>query len=589
MNAKESLESAIARFQTMASELGRFMADSEKVFLATGASLQHLESEATRVLTESSSGARMASGDNNPAESLRQGLAELDLHLDSSKTDTERGLRALTEVLSGIEKLSSLDGDFQLIVATLHALASTTHLENSRSGKETGFDGVVTDLRNMASQIKPKFGAVLAQSRDVRVTAESALGQARNFLDRHRTDVVDLRRSTRKQLAQLSDACQTSQTLAGKSTASMGEVRSSVGKVLQSLQVQDLARQMLEHVVEDLEEFVTSAQGALAADAPLPELRAWLAELAVVSQLESAQLTNASDRVVRGLAQIDSSLQAMVSALSLLAKQSSSLSGKHLGSSVFTQLERDIRLTTETLRGHDAQADTMMGALAKVCETAKGAKKLVDEVAHLGVDARFIGLNAMVKAVRVGQAGATLSVLAREIQTVSDQIQNFTAAAATIMESVEREALLLVDARAGGQGRAKRSGKEVASRLEGLMGELGTYQASLDRAVDVLLSGSEALRTEVIATSGTLRELANQARRLRTTACELANLHSLAQAHAQGALPPPGRSHRQSDRHTMEEERQIQRLVLRGAAANSPEESDKPADVQSAEGSIEFF
>jgi len=588
MDAKDSLAAAVARFRTMASELGHFIADSERAFLATGASLQHLEGEANRVLAESSRHTRMGAGDNDPAESLRRGVGELDLHLDQSKTETERGLRALTAVLSGIEKLASLDGDFQLIVATLHALASTTHLENSRQNSaKNGFDSVVSDLRNMAQQIKPKFGEVLSQSRDVRMTAESALMQARGFLDRHRREVRTFRKDTQQQLAAMSEACRISQSLADRSAASMSDIRSSVGQVLQSLQVQDLARQMLEHVVQDLDEFADSAQAVVDAEASLPELRSWLAELALVSRVQSAQLGNASDRLVRGLSQIDSSMQSMASTLSRLAKDSANVSGKNVGTSVFAQLERGIRATTETLRVHGAQADAMMQALAKVCDTAAGVEKLVDEVAYLGKDARFIGLNAMVKAVRVGQAGATLTVLAREIQTVSDQIQTFTAAATPIMESVGREARLLVHER--GQSSAGLSGTDVASGLERLMGELATYQTSLASAVDALLSGSDALQREVGATSQDIHQVVERAKRLRLLSHELGNLHNLALVDARGAEPPAGRSHHENQRHTMEEERQVQRLALGSAANTVAEKSDESADAHSPEGSVEFF
>jgi hypothetical protein len=566
------------------------MSESEKVFLSTGSSLQHLEGEASRILAESARETGIGADSSGPAESLRIGLTELDQHLERVRADTEAGLSALSAILAGIEKLSRMDGDFQLIVATLHALASTTRLENSRQrSAATGFDSVVNDVRSMALRIKPKFAEVLAQSRDVRMTAESALAQGRVFLERQRHDVTDMRRDLRSQLGAMSDACRTAQDLSNRSKGSMGEVRASVGGVLQSLQVHDLARQMLEHVVQGLVEFADSAESVLKADDSLPTMRSWLAELAVVSELESAQLANASGRIVQGLAQIDRSLQAVVATLSALASESARFSGRSVGTSVFGRLERGIRLTTEALRTHDGQAQTMMRALTKVRDTGKGAQRLVDEVADLGKDARFIGLNAMVKAVRVGQAGGTLTVLAREIQTVSEQIQHFTAAAAEIMDAIGRE-VDLVDAGSDDRARGGRSSSnEVASRLEGLVAELGTYQSSLASAVEVLLSGSEALRVEVSETSQALHGLVEQAKHLRNVSYELANLHSLALVDARGATPPPGRAHQDSNRYTMEQERQIERLTIGVADANSHEKTGQPADAPSAEGSIEFF
>lgn len=590
MDAAESLESAIARFRMMADELGRFMSDSEKIFLATGASLQHLESEADRMLAESARESGIGSASSSPAESLRAGLGELEEHLGRVRASTEGGLAALTTILSGIEKLTRLDGDFQLIVATLHALASTTRLENTRQrAAQTGFDSVVDDVRSMALRIKPKFAEVLSQGREVRLTAESALSQGRAFLDRHSRDVTLLRQDLRGQLATMSDACRTAQDLSDRSKGSMSDVRRSVGHVLQSLQVHDIARQMLDHVVENLVEFADSAGRAISLDRSLPTLRSWLAELAVVTQLESAQLANATSRIVEGLARIDRSLQAVVALLSTLAKDSARVSGRSIGTSVFTQLERGIRLTTEALRTHDRHADTMMRTLAKVRDTGEGAQRLVSEVADLGEDARFIGLNAMVKAVRVGQGGETLTVLAREIQIVSEQIQRFTASATEIMDTIGRDARRMDAAHSGSHASDENRSSEVASRLERLVDELGRYQSSLAAAVDTLLSGSEALRAEVNRTSQALHGLIDRAKRLRQVSHELANLHTLALVDARGAAPPPGRTHQENHRYTMEQEREVQRQTVAGKHAAPHEKSEPSADVPSAEGSIEFF
>ena len=194
----------------------------------------------------------------------------------------------------------------------------------------------------------------------------------------------------------------------------------------------------------------------------------------------------------------------------------------------------------------------------------------------------------MVKAVRVGQAGGTLTVLAREIQTVSEQIQHFTAAAAAIMEAIGREAHL-VDARSDHRARGGHSSDEVATHLESLVTELGRYQSSLASTVDMLLSGSEALRVEVSETSQALHGLVEQAKHVRKASYELANLHSLAAVDARGASPPPGRAHQESHRYTMEQERQIERLTVGAPQANSHEKTERTADVSSAEGSIEFF
>jgi uncharacterized phage infection (PIP) family protein YhgE len=440
----------------------------------------------------------------------------------------------------------------------------------------------------MAVQIKPKFNEVLTQGRQVRTTAQSALEQARTFLDRHRRDVASFRKETQTHLAAMNGACNTSYTLANKSTESVANVRTNIGKVLQSLQTQDIARQMFKHIVQNLEEFAVSAQEAMAASGADGDPHSWLAELAVVSRVEAAQVGNACDRLVAGLSQIDNSLRSIAATLTALAKESSSFSGNSGHTSILHQLERGIRATTQALRDHDAQKDSMVQALGKVSETAAGMETLVDEVSQLGRDARFIGLNAMVKAVRVGQAGLTLTVLAREIQDISDQIQTFTSSAATIMESIGSEARALVSASTADKGPT--DGEDaVAANLDRLMTDLGNYQSSLSAAVSLLLAGSGDLRSEVAAISDDLHRLTEETKQLRNISKDLFDIHRQAVAGACGAQPPPSRLHAENRRHTMEEERQVQRVALDGHARASTMEIPKPADGSSSEGSVEFF
>ena len=230
----------------------------------------------------------------------------------------------------------------------------------------------------------------------------------------------------------------------------------------------------------------------------------------------------------------------------------------------------------------------MLQTLGKVSETAAGMETLVDEVAQLGRDARFIGLNAMVRAVHVGQAGATLTVLAREIQDVSDQIQVFTSTAATMMESIGKESRVLVSESTGTRGPTS-GGEEVATRLDGLMMALGNYQTSLATAVDALLAGSRTLRSEVATLSDGLHRLTEETQQIRTISKDLSDIHRQAVTGAGGAQPPASRLHAENRRHTMEEERQVQRIALDGHAPASTSEISKPADDPSSEGSVEFF
>jgi hypothetical protein len=317
------------------------------------------------------------------------------------------------------------------------------------------------------------------------------------------------------------------------------------------------------------------------------EAQSWLAELTIVARVEGAQAQNVCDRLLSSLTQIDRSMQSIVGTLSSIAHESLSFSGKNNGASSLRSLERGIRGTSDTLRAHDVQEEAMLRALARVSTTAAGVESLVDEVASFGEDARFVGLNAMVKAVHVGQSGVTLRVLAREVQEVADQIEAFTTAAAKIMRSVGNDAHMLVGETSSSLDQSPSAGAAVGANLETLMGELGNYQSALDAAVESLLSGSATLRAEVSNTSNSLHGLMARTKDLRGLSLRLVKIHSDAVVGARGAKPPPGRTH-DDDWYTMEDERRVQRTAL-GLSHSKGEEISKPADTSSAEGSVEFF
>jgi len=587
MDAQELLKNDVQQLYVVTAELKQFIVDSEKVFLDAGAKLHSLQLDANNLLNDSAHAIAMGQSGHDPASELRVELERLDKHLNQGQSKTERGLQVLAGVLAGITNLSALESDFQTIVATLHALASTTQLENSRRDSvNAGFDSVVTDLRQMAADIKPKFNEVLEQSRDVHTTAEAGLRQAKTFLDRHRRDVSRFRRETQTHLHAMAEACATSSVLADKSTQSVASVKTSIESVLQSLQIQDIARQMIEHIVQDLDEFASGAQRALS-DKKVEEAQSWLAELNIVARVEAAQAANVCDRLLSSLAQIDGSIQSIVATLSSIAKESLRFSGKSNGASLLRSLEHGIRGTSEALCAHDAQEAAMLRALASVSTTAEGVEALVDEVASFGRDARFIGLNAMVKAVHVGQSGVTLRVLAREVQEVADQIGAFTTAAAKIMRSVGSEAHMLVGETSSALDPSARTGAAVAANLEALMGRLGDYQHALEMTVDSLLSGSAVLRAEVSRTSNSLHGLMARTKGLRELSLRLTKMQADALVAARGATPPAGRVHT-DDWYTMEDERRVQRTAL-GLSQPKGEKMPKPADASSAEGSVEFF
>ena len=585
-NRKSNLGAAGTRLRSVADRLTSFLQGSDEAFLHTGAGVQQMERGVRELLDLSSQVGALGAGDDDPVASLRRELALLEEHLGTSRAITLEGATALASVLEGTQKLAAFRDVFRSIVMTLRSLASSTKVESTRApAGGANFDTVVEGVRQMGAELAPKFDEVLAEGTSIRDIANAALSRAQIFLDQYRRDSGQVRTATQAGLDGLSSLSKTAISLMNENATHTQNLGKSIEAIFHSLQVHDVARQIVEHVAEELSAFDVDANAALADTGTPMDEGAWMAEVMHVCRLEAAQLEDARRKLLHGLEGINDTLETVFRGVDRAAQGLKSLAGEQDGS----QMEKTrvgISRSTKVFCEFMSNEQEIVVSLSKVSSTAGRSAALAQELGWIGGEAKVIGLNAMVKAANVGRDGLPLTILAHAIQDVSETIESCTDSVETIMNEMVGEASDLAARGDQALREQERTGEQIIARMAGLLAHLDSYRGELANGLASLLTGTARLRRGVDESAAQLRQMTDRLGLLELLEVELTTIAAGAATVAKERVGDPVRARSASKRYTMESEREVHRAILGRAAG---EESRPDPEGSPMAGTIELF
>jgi hypothetical protein len=585
-NRTSNIGAAGARLRSVAERLTHFLQGSAEGFLQTGAGVQEMERGVRDLLDLSSQVGALRAGGDDPVTSLRRELTLLEEHLGASRSIAREGSTALASVLEGSQKLAAFRDTFRNIVITLRSLASSAKVESTQA--RTGgpnFDTVVEGVRQMGAELAPKFDEALAKGSSIRDVAMAALSRSQQFLDQYARDSGQLRAAAQTGLDGLSSLSQTAASLVSDNAAHTEKLGKAIASIFHVLQVHDVARQIIEHVVEELIAFEVDASAALADKGPSLDEGAWMAEVMHVCRLEGAQVEEARKKLLCGLQGINDTLGTVLRGVDHAAQGLKTLAGGQDGSQM-DKARVGIRRSTKVFCEFVSHDREIVASLSKVSSTAGALAALAQELGWIGGEAKVIGLNAMVKAANVGRAGSPLTVLAHAIQDLSETIESCTDSVEAIMKEMVGVASGLAARGDQALREQERTGEQIIARMAGLLAHLDKYRGELGDALTSLLAGTARLRRSVDESAARLLQMINWLEMLQQLEMELTAIAAEAATVAKERTGDPVRARSAGKRYTMEAERAVQRATL---ARADGDESRADTDSPPHGGTIELF
>ena len=240
-----------------ATETLRQMAGTtENEFLQIGSQLQSFYQRSAEISEMANQLVTVVSGENvvSLTSRLQQIISDMEEYLSNARARSGESCITLERVQVLLDKLSEPLESFQKMNKTLRMLSISTKIESARLGElGSGFVNLAMDVEKLSHQVNDKSTAILAHRHLLVTMIATNLTNVRSSESRQDAMVMATLKDTSANLAELvavNERC----TLFGSTVSTISaEVAGSISDVVSSMQMHDMTRQKLEHIVEALE------------------------------------------------------------------------------------------------------------------------------------------------------------------------------------------------------------------------------------------------------------------------------------------------------------------------------------------------
>jgi methyl-accepting chemotaxis protein len=547
---------------------------TEDEFLQIGSQLQSFYQRSADISGMANQLVSVVSGDNIVSLTVRlqQMITDMDAYLVNARTRSGESCNILEQVQILLDRLSEpLDG-FQKMNKTLRMLSISTKIESSRLGElGSGFVNLAMDVEKLSYQVNEKSAAIIAHRQLLESTIEL------NLADVHATEVeqdAKVKRILQETSANLESlvALNLRCTQFGSTVAQVSaDVTASISDVVSSMQMHDMTRQQLEHVVEALERLMIELNDAAHLKDDNANLSRVIIEAGDVCELQEAQLRFAAHELYSAVCTIIDSLRDVACKQSVVAQDMATITGATdaRGSSFVDVMSSDMSAVTNVLASCASADSNMSATMKKVAQTINEIASFVTDIETIGSEIDLIALNSQIKAALTGPEGAALGVLAEAIKRLSDEAVRQTDAVAAILTEIHAVTEHLM-------AETESEENQLGEQVSVMQDELTVILRSLGRMNAEMLAALTGLNERVLSLTEDVEHATSSVdvhERTKTMSDEvLSDLESIVAESRR--IEPASSEFKENLRHmeehyTMESERHIHEAIARKRSGRS--------------------
>ena len=421
--------------------LRRMAGTTEDQFLQIGSQMQDFYRRSGDISRMSNELVGIVSGESGQTLTgrLQQMITEMEDYLANARVRSGDSCNTLKQVHDLLDTLSHPLEGFQKMNKTLRMLSISTKIESSRLGElGSGFVNVAMDAERLSHQVNDKSVSIMAHRELLAKMITSNLDAVRTSNSRQDQQIGSSLKNARDSLLELISVNERCTGFAATVSSISSDVTGSISEAVSSMQMHDMTRQQMEHIIEALER--------LSADLPVSEgvsidderRRALIMEAGDVCELQEAQLRFASAELYSAVLGIIDNLHDVAGRQQLMVNETRNVTGTaNAGGSSFVEvISQGMGTITGVLESCAMTDRNMMDTMRKVAQTIAEIATFVTDIEEIGTEIDLIALNAQIKAAHTGQEGAALGVLAEAIKRLSDEAVRQTNSVASILNSI---------------------------------------------------------------------------------------------------------------------------------------------------------
>ena len=475
--SNEEIELAAERLQRIEHDLEAFVDSTEEDFLSVGNDLRQFYSRSATLSRRANTVVNLMMGDEIIAtvEGLEGLLDQLNVYtriLDQEAASTEKGLR---EVLTMLNQVVEPVESFKKIVKTMNILGLSTKVENAQHlTDDLSFFLLADDLRSLADNIDAQADYLLRQLKGLEDEVLDALSKVSELRQRQRAQGVKIITNTRRSMNAMAERHQSSSSNARRIAELTRDISLRVGEVVTSMQFHDLTRQQIEHVAVALRDITRrlerESKGLTEHEANVDLHLA----LSSVCRVQEAQVSSAKEELVGAVQRIKGNLHDIATSTVGIARETADLSGAtdEAGSSFLVEMETGMRQVADTLEENARRNRESTTTIDSLANSVARMEDFLHEIEKIGAEMKILALNAGIKAARVTNGGAGLSVISGAIQKLSSSAMAQTDIVARYLTRVTQAAKNLGLQDEESREERRRQVEEFLHELETLLNSL---------------------------------------------------------------------------------------------------------------------
>lgn len=410
---------------------------TEDEFLQIGSRLQDFYLRSSDITTMANQLVETVSGEQMTClvQRLQQVRTDMERYLESARANSRESSTTLERILKEMENVAQPLEGFQKMYKMLRMLGISTKIESSRMGDAgAAFMTLALDVERLSHQVNDKSASILVHSQQLSGMIAGNLRMVRSSEAAQDTELSGVLAATSgniEAMLAVNDRCGNFGALVSNVSSLVTE---NISEVVSSMQMHDMTRQQVEHVIEALERL----HGKLPAEASMDmnSFRQLVIEAGDVCELQSAQLRHAASELTGAVRVIIDNLRDVAGKQETMATESGSVTGSSDAGGSFVEAMSNGMSKVTAVLARCAQADREMSeTLQRVATTMGEIKGFITDIEDIGLEINLIALNSQIKAAHTGSEGAGLGVLAEAIKRLAvDAVTQTEVVSSTLLE-----------------------------------------------------------------------------------------------------------------------------------------------------------
>lgn len=422
----------LKQLDTCAGQLDSLGPDTESEFLSIGETLQQLANSCFSMTDDAlklTSLSSFCSDDSETAnesfiEKTRAVFSDVDNHVETTMHSLNEGDELLSAILNEVQKLKVPVQDLGRIGRTFKVLGINIKVESSRNEKtKAGFQILAEEVAAISKLVHSNCQYCTDRTDSV----ASDISASREVLSSGDAQHNKSKEKTAETvLVALEDLSSNAATLAVEIQQRSSAMSQGIGEVVMAMQFHDISRQQLENVAKALQE--SRSKLRLKADGSLDDENEQNAlEVYTILNIQAAHLNSIYEQILRAKEQIRTGLVQTMEQSGLQADNAEALlkidnsAGQQ---SVVSTLEQEIDTIVSSLNNSLRVVKHAADVSKDVYDNVSKIGEFVHKIEEIAFDVKILAINAMVEAIRTGETGKTLTVLAQELSNLSKETRS---------------------------------------------------------------------------------------------------------------------------------------------------------------------